>query len=239
MSDVFYWPVVDLLLFGLTSVYFRNISPGNSNIVYVVICGILFWTIVWRGQYEISVNILEEIWTHHNLVNLFVSPLTFSEWISSLLLIGLIKAIIGFAFASLIAFILYQVKIFIFGFYILLFFPLLILTGWWVGFLMSGLILRYGTKIQTFAWIGIMIISPFSGIYYPLSILPAWARTISAFIPTSYLFEGIREVIYTGSLDIKKVIINLILNIIYLTLSLIFIKKSFQAALKKGLLKVY
>ena len=238
MSDVFYWPVVDLVLFGLTSLSFKYYNPQAGSIVSVVASGILFWIIVWRGQYEITVNLLEELWSR-NLINMFVTPLTFSEWTISVMVIGLIKALIGFAFASLVAFFLYQIKIFMFGFYLIPFIGLLILTGWWVGFLIAGLILRYGTTIQTFAWSAIMIISPFSAVYYPLAILPGWARTIASVIPTSYMFEGIRQVIYEGKIDNSKFLMSLGLNIIYLVGSMIFLKKSFNKALERGLIKVY
>jgi len=246
MSDVFYWPTMDLLLWGITSLYFRKqqsttvlsgLSNGNQ-IVLMIISGILFWIIVWRGQYEITVNLLEELWSR-NLINIFVSPLKFSEWIVSVVVVGIIKSALSFSFAMMVAFVLYKVKIFIYGFYLIPFALLLIMTGWWAGFLIAGLILRYGTKIQTFAWAAIVVISPFSAIYYPLSTLPLWAQKIAMFVPTSYVFEGSREILSKGSLDSTIIYISFFLNLIYLIIALIFVRKSFKKVLEKGLIKVY
>lgn len=238
MSDCFYWPTVDLLLWGLTSFYFRQFTSMSSQVVLIMICGILFWIIVWRGQYEITVNLLEEVW-NKNLINLFAAPLTFSEWILSVVIVGILKSILSFSFAMLVAYILYKIKIFFFGFYFVPFIILLIMTGWWVGFLVAGIILRFGTRVQTFAWTAVMLISPFSGIYYPISVLPDWAQKVASIIPTSYIFEGAREIISKGSLDQNKLIISFILNIIYLALALVFIRKSFNKVLDKGLVKVF
>ncbi len=238
MSDAFYWPAMDLLLWGLTSAYFRQTSAGSSNIIMIVVSGILLWIIVWRGQYEITVNTLEEIW-NKNLINIFSSPIRISEWISSLLIIGIFKAALSLSFASFIAFVLYKTNFFQFGFYIIPFSVMLIMTGWWVGFFLIGLVLRYGTKIQAFAWAGVMIISPFSAIYYPVSILPDWAQKIAAFVPTSYIFEGAREIINKGHLDWNKILISFLLNIIYLIISIIWLRKSFNKVLEKGLIKVF
>jgi ABC-2 type transport system permease protein len=246
MSDVFYWPTMDLLLWGLTSIYFKKQQSvsfptglgSGSQIVLMIISGILFWIIVWRGQYEITVNLLEELWSR-NLINIFVSPLKFSEWIISVVIVGIIKAALSFSFAMIVAFILYKVKIFIYGFYLIPFALLLIMSGWWAGFLIAGLILRYGTKIQTFAWAAIVIISPFSAIYYPLSTLPLWAQKIAIIVPTSYIFEGGREILSKGSLDPTKLYISFFLNLIYLIIALIFVRKSFKKVLEKGLVKVY
>lgn len=238
LSDAFYWPTLDLLLWGVTSTYFRSYLPQTSQIVLTILGGILLWIIVWRGQYEITVGILEDLW-NRNLVNIFVSPLKFSEWVISLITLGIIKAIISFSFGLLVAFILYKINIFAFGFYLIPFALLLILTGWWMGFFISGLILRYGSKIQTLAWTAPWIISPFSAIYYPVSSLPEWAQKVALFIPTSYVFEGAREVIQRGTLDPNKLYISFLLNIIYIALSLIFLKKSFNKVLQIGLVKIY
>ncbi len=238
LSDAFYWPTIDLLIWGLTSLYFRKFMPDQSYIVLVIMSGLLLWLVVWRGQYEITVNLLEDLW-NKNLVNIFVSPLKFSEWISSFLLLGLIKAIISLSFASLLAFFLYKFKIFIFGFYLLPFFIILIMMGWWVGFIVAGIVLRYGTRLQTLAWAAIAVVSPFSAVYYPVSILPNWAQKIALFVPTSYVFEGAREVISKGHLDPNKLYIGFALDCFYLCLSLIFLRKSFDKVLEKGLVKLY
>jgi len=238
ISDAFYWPTIDLLLWGLTSVYFRSIMPGASRVILVIMSGILLWIIVWRGQYEITVNLLEDLW-NENLINMFVSPLRFIEWIIALIVIGIIKAFLSFSFAMFMAYLLYKVKIFFFGYYFIPIILLLIMTGWWVGFFVAGLILRFGTKVQTFAWTMVAVISPFSAIYYPLSILPNWAQIVAKITPTSYVFEGAREIIARGSVSPDKLIISLVLNVVYLFLSLWFLRRSFKKVLEKGLVKVY
>ncbi|MDP3940797.1 MAG: ABC transporter permease, partial [bacterium] len=77
-----------------------------------------------------------------------------------------------------------------------------------------------------------------SAIYYPLSILPEWAQMIAALIPVSYIFEGSRQIITTGHIDMSKLIISFILNILYIVLSFVFLERSFKKVLKKGLVKV-
>lgn len=238
LSDAFYWPTLDLLLWGITSFYFKSYAPQTSQIILIIVGAILLWIIVWRGQYEITVGILEDLW-NRNLVNIFVAPLKFSEWIVSLVALGIIKAIISFSFGLLVAFILYKIEVFAYGLYLIPFALLLIMTGWWMGFFIAGIILRYGTKVQTFAWTAPWIVSPFSAIYYPLSALPDWAQKIALLIPTSYIFEGSREVIEKGTLDPNKLYISFLLNFIYLVLSLIFLKRSFNKVLQKGLIRLY
>jgi ABC-2 type transport system permease protein len=112
------------------------------------------------------------------------------------------------------------------------------LTGWWVGFGVAGIILRYGTRVQTLAWSLVAVFAPFSAIYYPLSILPHWAQMVAAVIPVSYIFEGSRQIIATGQIDMSKLIVSFVLNALYILLSFLFLERSFKKVLKKGLVKV-
>ncbi|TSC78541.1 MAG: ABC-2 type transport system permease protein [Parcubacteria group bacterium Gr01-1014_33] len=234
ITDAFYWPTVDLVLWGLTSVYLTSSLSRTSQGVAVVVSGIVLWVVVWRGQAEVAVNVLEEFWDW-NLINLFVSPLKFSEWIASFLLIGAIKAAVSFSFAMGVAYMLYDVRVFDVGAYLIPMGILLIMTGWWFGFLVAGLILRYGKKVQSFAWTLIFAIAPFSAVFYPLSVLPWWAQKISIFVPTSYIFEGMRTLISGGTLNFSTFALSFFLNIVYLCLALIFLYKSFEKIMDKGL----
>jgi len=221
LTDSFYWPAMDLLLWGLTSLYIKNTSTDFPQIVLVLISGLIFWMVIWKSQYEITTNLLQEIWDK-NLVNIFAAPLTIAEWVGAVMIMGVIKVVITISFASLLAFFLYAFNIFIYGIFILPFFFSLVLTGWAAGFVVAGLIMRYGFRIQALAWAGVYILAPFSAIYFPVSLLPIWAQKIAAIVPSSYIFEGMREVLFTGQLSFDKLIISIALNLIYLVLSIMF-----------------
>lgn len=238
LVDIFYWPLVDLILWGITTLFIRSLDPSYSKIVIIIVSGLIFWQVVWRGQIEVTINILEELW-NKNLVNLFATPLKFSEWITSFVILSIIKLAVSFSFIASLSYILYKVNVFSYGLYLAPFIILLIMSGWWIGIFVGSIILRFGTRIQNLAWSFPWAISPFSAIFYPIAILPPWAQKISRLFPTSYIFEGIRQIINTGAIDTYKLYMSLFLNIIYLILALFLLKRSFRKVLKKGLLKVY
>ena len=189
---------------------------------------------------EISGSILEDLW-NRNLINLFASPLKFSEWLTSFLFLGMIKAAISFFFTALVAFLLFHVHIFQFGLAIIPLAILLIMSGWTIGFIIAGIVLRFGTKLQSLAWTMVWVVSPFSAVYYPISILPHWARAIAAWVPTSYVyvFEEARAVLASGHTHAVPLLMSLALSILYLGIALWFFHASFHKALEKGLVKLY
>jgi len=234
LTDAFYWPAMDIFIWGFTSLYITKQSNQPSQVIISLLSGVVLWLVVWRAQYEITVNLLEEMWSR-NLVNMFASPLRVREWVLAVFILGLIKMFFSVGFSILLALFLYKTNIFSLGFYLIPFIVSLTTTGWAVGMLVSGLIIRYGMRIQTFAWGGIALISPFSAIYYPISTLPMWAQKVSMFLPTSYIFEGMRSVIFEGSMLYGDLVKSFVLNIIYLILGLFFFTQMFNKSKTRGL----
>lgn len=238
LTDAFYWPLLDLLLWGVTSSYLQKTTGASVNIILVFISGIVFWIIFWRAQYEITIGFMYELW-NKNLVNLFVAPLRFSEWITSWIIMSVIKGAVSFLFAWAVALFLYKVNVFVYGIYMLPFIVVLAFSGWWIGFFICGILMRFGVKIQTIAWSVPWIFAPFSAIYYPVNVLPEWGQAIAHALPMSYVFEGMRQVMNTGVLDWNKLYIAMGLNLVYLILSIIFLKTGFNKILNIGVTKIY
>lgn len=238
LADSFYWPVMDLIVWGLSSRWMESTSPSPvSNVALIVLTGLVFWQIVWRSNYEISVNLLEEVW-NQNLANIFSTPLTVFEWISAVMLIGFIKNFITILVGVGGVWLLYSLNILAVGWWLLPFFFMLLVSGWFMGFLAAGLIMRFGQKIQTLAWSMGFLFAPFSAVYYPLDVLPSWARAISSVLPTTYIFEGMREVLRTGNLSVELLLKSVGLNILYLALSINFFIAMFEKRKETGLVQL-
>jgi len=233
-TDMFYWPAMDLLIWGITGLYLATFIPNTSHYLEIIISGLIFWIIIWRAQYEITTNLLAELWDR-NIINIFSSPLTIYEWSASFMVFGLFKTIISVCFSAALAFWFYHYNVFMFRWYLIPFSISLLLTGWAGGFFVAGFLIRFGNKIQTLAWAGIALLAPFSAIYYPLSVLPGWAQYIGRFIPSTYIFEDIRQILSGNSPSIGYIIISFGLNILYIVLSFLFFKWMFEKSRKLGL----
>jgi ABC-2 type transport system permease protein len=237
LTDVFFWPLVDLVMWGLTSRYIAGSGIGSNQMILAILSGIILWIFPWRGQYEITVSLLEDLW-NRNLVNLFATPVLFSEWVVTLLLSGIFKGIISFAFASLMAVLLYATNIYTLGILLLPWAGLLMLFGWVFGLFICGIIMRFGTKIQNLAWTSIYLIAPFVGVYYPISSLPNWAQSVSHFVPASYVFEAMRASIYDSPLPLTDLLWPATLCLIYFVIALVMLYSSYREILKRGLISV-
>lgn len=236
-ADMFYWPATDLVLWGLTSLYFSTLSAETQSASVPILAGVLLWTVVHRGQQEVSISVLEELW-NRNLVNLFVTPLTIGELVASYFLVGIVKGVISFAVASAIAYGLYAFNITFFGLHLIPFIFLLLMCGWWMGLIIAAFIMRYGTRVQTLAWTLAWVFSPFSAIYFPVSVLPEWAQVVAEAVPSSYVFEAARTYISSGLIDYRTLGVSFALSLVYIVLALLFFRSSFRVVLDRGLVKL-
>ena len=234
ITDAFYWPAFDLVVWGLTIAALKHQGQSDAHVITTILIAVILWYVLWRGQYEITVNLLEELWSD-NLGNIFATPLTLAEWTTGLLTLGFFKLTLTVTFTSIVAFLLYHVNIFTLGNALIPLIASLLVTGWCVGLCVAALFLRYGTKIQTLAWVGGFILMPFSAAYYPLSSLPLWMQKIAQFVPATYVFEGMRVVLATGRIPWGMIVSSMILNVIFFSLALIFFVRSFERAKRNGL----
>jgi ABC-2 type transport system permease protein len=203
----------------------------------ILMTALVFWQIAWRGALAISFHLLQEFW-HRNLMNLFSTPLKISEWVCGTLLVGVCKLTISIAFASLAIYLLYALNVFSLGWVFVPLAMLLFVFGWSIGFLSSGLVIYWGHKVEMFVWMLPFIFAPFSAVFYPVGVLPGWAQAISWSLPTTYAFEGMRQLLQGGSFPLSYFWASLILNMLYLCLSISFFRMMFQKSLVKGLARL-
>ena len=232
--DIFYWPVISLLIWGFTTYYLKEFT--GSFIINIFIGGTVLWVFFQRSLQDITTYILEDFWSR-NLYNVFSSPIRWSELIFSIIIFGLIRAVITFFFLALLSWILFSFNIFGVGiFAIALFATGLVLLGWVFGILVAALIFRYGLRIQVFAWSFAWLIQPFSAVFYPLASMPVWIQKVSLVFPTTHIFEVMRHAFQYNTILWKNMAYAFGLNFILLIVACWVFKKSIDVAKKKGLL---
>jgi ABC-2 type transport system permease protein len=233
LADLFFWPTLDIFLWGMTSVWIQKHDASMPSIAIAILTGLVFWQIIWRTNYEVSVNLLQEFW-NRNMVNLFSTPLKLAEWISALMLVGVFKILITICFGGLIVWLLYALNIFAMGWAFLPFCASLVLSGWFIGFLSAAIMVYFGQRVQMLAWMTAYVFAPFSAVFYPLSALPVWCQAIAKALPMTYIFEGMRKVLNEGIFSWEDFGISVLLNLLYLIGSMVLFSRLFEMSRAKG-----
>ena len=195
LLELAYWPTFQLLLWGFITTFFLQHSSWIAQAAGVLISAVLLWDVLFRANLGLALTFLEEMWAR-NLGQLFISPLRPSELIASLMFISLIRTLISVTPAAFLALPLFDVWVFDLGLGLAAFFFNLMVMGWAIGLLVSGLLLRLGLGAESLCWLGIFLIAPITGIYYPVEVLPDWLEPIAWTLPSTYVFEGMRSILF-------------------------------------------
>lgn len=233
LAEAFWWPSFDIFIWGLMTVFIQRSQRVANVFISFFLGAIIFWMFVYRAQQEMSFSFLREVWDR-NLLNILTTPLSIWEFLGATFILGIFKMLISAAWMVFLAYILFSFDIFKFGFYLIPFIINLLIVGWSAGFVINGFIVRYGFRVQAFAWTMILIIQPFSAVFYPVSSMPSVMQAIAKFLPTSYIFEGMRSVLLNGFMDLKSLLMASGLNLIYLIFSLLVFKTIFYKTQKAG-----
>ncbi len=232
--DLFYWPTMDILLWGFLTLYLEKGAIGVPKFVSFFLGALILWHILYRSQLAVSVSFLEDIWSR-NLVNVMVAPITLTEYMAGLVLVGLVKVSLAFVIMSTLSAVFYGFKILVFGIKLGAFVINLLLMGWAIGFVTVGLIFRFGQEAEILAWAIIFAFLPLSAVFYPVSVLPGFLKPLAMLTPSAHVFEGMRAVITNADTKIPHLLVAFLLNVVYLSFSAYFLRKQYEYALEKGL----
>jgi len=235
LLELAYWPMVQMILWGFITVFFVRHSSWVVQATGVLISAVLLWDVLFRSNLGVSLPFIEEMWAR-NLGQLFVSPLRVHEMVASLLIMSFIRTLISVTPAALLALPLFHVWVFQLGPSLVAFFANLLVMGWSVGLVASALVLRFGMGAESLCWLGIFLFAPLSGIYYPIDTLPGWLQPVAWALPSTYVFEGMRSVLFDGVFRVDLLVGAVAWNILYLALACTVFLYMARVARERGLL---
>jgi ABC-2 type transport system permease protein len=235
LMEVFYWPVLDLLLWGFVTVYLSRQTGTVPQFVTFFLGALILWDILFRSQQGISVSFLEDVWSR-NLLNIFVSPMSATEYVFSLLFLSIIKLLLTSTVMVTLAWLLYSFNLFTIGFALVPLILNLVVMGWAVGIVTTALIMRFGQEAEVLAWGVALFFQPVSAVFYPVAVLPWFLRGVAQYVPAAHVFEGMRMVIEGQPFPVMELVWATGLNVLYIVFSVLFFYWNFKVVKKKGLL---
>ncbi len=188
LFELTFWPGVAMLSHGLLT-RFLDLTPAMTAFILV---GTVALSAVQVCQLDVAYAVLFDIWSK-SMKHQFLAPVRIHHLAVGSWLVGVARGVAVFALMAWIG-------AWAFGFdfvgagpvSLALFLLGCFLTALAVGLLVCALVLLFGTRAETSAWAAVNFIMMLSGIYYPVSVLPAWVQSVSAAIPLTYFLDAFR-----------------------------------------------
>lgn len=236
LASIFLWIIIDIMQWGFISKYLGTLGQATFSFITVILGAVILWEFMSRIQQGIMTAFLEDIWSR-NFVNFFASPLLVREYIAGLVMTSIVTSIFGSSFMVLIAGLAFGYNIFKIGLLLLPFIFILFIFGMAIGIFVSGMVFRLGPSAEWLSWPIPLVLSIFSGVFYPISTLPEVLQFFARLLPPSYVFEGMRGILNSGALShnlASNLFIGGALALIYLFLMYLFFIRIYHHNLKTG-----
>jgi ABC-2 type transport system permease protein len=232
------WVAIDMIVWGFMSRYLNSVTGSGINFISTLLGAVLFWDLFTRIMQGVTLAFFEDVWSR-NFVNVFATPLLISEYLSGLIVTATGTSLLGLIVMLVMATTLFGLPFFSLGLLLIPFLLILFLFGIAFGVLASAMVLRFGPASEWLVWPIPAMLSPFVGVFYPLSALPAWMRAVGYVLPPAYVFENMRAIVVGRSYSFSDMLIGVALAMLYLMLSAWLFTRVYAYAVRSGLLARY
>jgi ABC-2 type transport system permease protein len=235
---LFIWVFIDMILWGFMSRYLNTIAGGRYNFVPALLGAVLLWDFFSRVMMGVTTAFLEDVWSR-SFLNLFASPLSVGEYLAGLVLTSIATSAFGLLVMLLVSTGIFGLSFFSYGLALVPVLLVLFLFGIAMGVLGTSMVLRLGPAAEWFIWPMPALVVPFAGVFYPLSVLPAWMRQVSRVLPPSYVFENIRAIASGRRADLALLAIAAALAFFYVLAAGWIFARVYRRAVRTGLIARY
>jgi ABC-2 type transport system permease protein len=234
---LFSWVAVDIILWGFLTKYLNSVVTGG-NFVPALLGAVLLWDFFIRVMQGVTMTFFEDVWSR-NFLNYFATPLSIVEYVGGLVFSSIVTSAVGLAAMVLLAEFAFGLSFAMYGALLVPFLFMLFVFGIALGVIACSIVLRWGPAAEWFIWPIPALISPFVGVFYPLSTLPGWMQWIGKLFPPSYIFEGLRSVLAHQTVPLKMLGSAAALDVIFLILGFWIFARTYRYAVKTGLIARY
>jgi ABC-2 type transport system permease protein len=235
---LFAWAAIDIVLWGFITRYLNSVSAGGIDFLPRLLGAVLMWDFFTRVMQGVSTAFLEDIWSR-NLLNVFATPLSISEYVCGLVLTSIITSALGLIVMLLLATTVFGLSLFAYGLMLIPFLLVLFLFGIALGIVASATVLRLGPASEWLVWPMPALLSPFVGVFYPLATLPPWMQAVAHLLPPAYVFEGMRAIVAGERFAAGTLLWGLGLAALQIVLAAYCFRSVYRYAVRTGLLARY
>ena len=235
---LFAWVGIDIVLWGFITKYLNSVAESGFNFVPALLGAVLLWDFFMRVMQGVTMAFFEDVWSR-NFLNLFATPLSMSEYVGGLVITSTLTSSVGLLVMLLLATLVFGLSFFSYGLVLILFLLILFFFGIALGIFACAMVLRLGPSAEWFVWPVPALLSPFAGVFYPLSTLPQWMQTLSHILPPAYVFEGVRAIVSGRAFPQVYLIAGIGLDVLYILLAYLFFSRTYRYAVRTGLIARY
>jgi len=238
LLPVFTWAAIDMVVWGFITKYLNAVSAAGFDFVPVFLGAVLLWDFFSRVMHGVTMAFMEDVWSR-NFLNIFATPLSISEYVTGLVLSSTATSSVTLVVMLVLATTIFGLSFLSYGAALIPFLLVLFLFGIALGILGAAVVLRFGPASEWFIWPVPALVSPFAGVFYPISTLPHWMQYICLTLPPAYVFENVRAIVAGRSASVAQLLAATGLAIFDVVLACWVFARVYRHSVRTGLIARY
>jgi ABC-2 type transport system permease protein len=235
---LFAWVAIDMVLWGFITKYLNSVSSAGFDFVPVFLGAVLLWDFFTRVMHGVTMAFMEDVWSR-NFLNIFATPLSISEYVSGLVLSSIGTSAIGLLVMIVLASSIFGLSFLAYGIALVPFLLVLFLFGIALGIIGAATVLRFGPASEWFIWPIPALVSPFAGVFYPITTLPRWMQYICRALPPSYVFENVRAIVAGHAISGPALTAGVVLAVVDVAFACWLFARVYKHSVRTGLIARY
>lgn len=191
LAHLFVYPTIGLLSLGILAFFLVLNGAPVSSMLFVFV-GVLMWNVYDMAQRTMSYGVTLDVW-NESLKHSFVGASRVRHFIIGNMIYGAIGALIVLAIIGAAGLFMFDFNIFAGGIYLMLNMAFLFLFGSGIGLMINSLMVSKGSRYMAIIWIIPGMIMIFSGVYYPVELLPMGVMQFSMLMPSTHNIISLRS----------------------------------------------
>lgn len=191
MALVIIYPLVSMLSIGLFAAFVIGSNASADSLIFIF-AGIVAWDFYDISQRAMTYGIAYEIWAD-SLKHFFSTTSRERDFVLGNGLFGLLSSLLSLLVVGVMGFFIFGFNILSAGAYLILACLSIFVFATAIGLMTNYFMITRDLKYMSLIWIATGIIMVFSGVYYPVSILPLPAKLLSYALPSTHAIEAIRS----------------------------------------------
>ena len=232
------WVAIDIILWGFMTKYLNTVTAAGFDFVPVLLGAVLLWDFFTRVMFGVTMAFFEDVWSR-NFLNIFASPVSITEYLAGLVSASILTSTFGLLVMLALATALFGLSFLSYGGLLVPFLMVLFLFGIALGIVGCSFVLRFGPSAEWFVWPIPAILSPFAGVFYPISTMPHWVQWLAHLLPPLYVFEGMRAIVTGGTMSVMSLVIGGALAVFYVLGASVVFTRVYRKAVRTGLIARY
>ena len=230
-------PFIILLSLGIM-IWFVVMQGAPASSMMFVFAGITIWSFFDLVERAVTYGLTLDIW-NTCMKHTFSTKASPKHFIIGNSLFGMFSGIVAFSVVGVSGFLAFGFNVFAAGIYIINLVSILFFAIF-IGLVINSLMVSRGEKWMALIWMITGIVMVFSGVYYPVSILPSPVQEISQLLPSTHAINSFRAGLgYLPETGLYEFLVGFVSSLFCLALGILIFKRGLKKGHENGIITRY